>query len=193
MNSFCQYALSTLLGFAASFIAWLFVARMFIPRIKISPKISKRIDPSDGNYKYRVKLYNKGCRDAFEFNVVAQIRFKKDDGNTQLMQIGINSVPLAYLEKKKGRTMNLKTEEIPEHHQRHLSPELRSRIQSGERVSLEEILNYFGPSAHIKVFVMCNDGVSGQRQYFVSTYKVEDIVERGFDPNSEKILSDGVI
>ena len=193
-NTFWTYALSTFLGIAASFIAWFIVAKVFVPRIKISPKISKQFDQTENRYKYRIKLFNKGMRDAFEFNIVAQIRFEKPDGNTQLMQIGINSVPLAYLGRKKGRTMNLKTEEIPEHHQRHLSPELRERIQKRERVPLEDILKHFGPTAYVKVFVMCNDGVSGQRQYFVSpNYTIDDIVSRAFDPKSEGILPQGVV
>lgn len=157
-NNFCSYGLSTLLGIVASFIAWFFVAKVYVPRIRISPKISKQYDQTEDRYKYRIKLFNKGMRDAFEFNIVAQIHFEKPDGNTQLIQIGINSVPLAYLGRKKGRTINLKTEEIPEHHQRHLSPELRERIRQGERVPLEDILNHFGSSAYVKVFVMCNDG-----------------------------------
>lgn len=183
-------------GILASVLAWYIVSKIFVPRIKISPKISKIPDSTNGNYKYRIKIYNAGCRAAFEFSIVAEIRFKKKDGtaNIQLMRIGINSVPLAFLDSKKGRTMNLKTESIPEHHQRHLSDELKNRIQSGERVSLEEILTYLGPDSYVRVYVMCNDGTSGARKYFVSPdYSIADIVNIGFDPKSEQMMPDGVI
>ena len=124
MMTFLDILLSFVIGILTGFLSWKIVTKVFVPQIEISDFISKSLDPSNKQTKYRIKIVNTGRRLAFEFNIIAEIRFRQKDprsnGNTQIMRIGINTVPLAYLGIGKGRTMNLKTELIPKEHRRHL-------------------------------------------------------------------------
>ena len=110
------------------------------------------------------------------------------------MRIGINTVPLAYLGIGKGRTMNLKTELIPKEHRRHLPEEFQERLGKNERIPLEEILDVLGEDSRIRVYIMCSDGVSGNRKYFVSKdLSKSDITNDKFHPDGVDKLSGGPV
>ena len=198
MMTFFFFLLSFVIGILTGFLSWKIVTKVFVPQIEISDFISKSLDPSNKQTKYRIKIVNTGRRPAFEFNIIAEIRFRQKDptsnGNTQIMRIGINTVPLAYLGIGKGRTMNLKTELIPKEHRRHLPEEFQERLGRNERIPLEEILDVLGEDSRIRVYIMCSDGVSGNRKYFVSKdLSKSDITNDKFHPDGVDKLSGGPV
>ncbi len=187
-----------LTGFLTGLLSWRLITKVYVPRIEISEFISRSLDITNGRTKYRIKIINRGKRPAFEFSIVAEIRFRQKDlrsnGNTQIMRIGVNTVPLAFLDVGKSRIMNLKTELIPEEHSRHLSEEHREMIRRGKRVPLEDILKYLGEDARVRIYIMCSDGVSGNRKYFMSKDLAEgDITNDRFEPDGIGKLEGGPI
>ncbi|MGY4767734.1 hypothetical protein ACXC9Q_12525 [Kribbella sp. CWNU-51] len=188
-------------GIATSYLVWWYVARRLVSKILFSDAISVRPDFSaqgiaEGLVKYRVKIHNSGRRAAIDLTIHAMIRSASRDpdapDNVQLISLGVATVPAPRLDAKRGRTMNLKTELIPEAHRRHLSEAHREALQNGKRVPLEEILQWLGPGAIVRIWVSCYDEFSGSRRVFVSKdYSEADFTSRQFESNGVKVALGG--
>lgn len=169
----------SLLGICSSFIAWLLVQHVFVPRIKFWPEIScKKSSHFSCGFSYRITFSNSGFRDIMDLNVIAEIVTENLHG-TQVASFEYARPPLdanciPYLDKGKSRAVSIHIFET----ERFSKPVYGERINNKHAngtLRLEDLLEV-SEMSYLRIYVFGFDKFSGTRKVYRSKrYTLQDI------------------
>lgn len=186
------------LGLLASYLVWIVVARVHLPRIQVS-KISKQSASTSGeNHQYRVKVRNMrrhrlisdlstSCR-----LVIQGLNPERPSNFTSLRLPVADEHPFPVLEPRSGRIYTLRISELGGGGVMRLPPEAKRSLSSGG-VELEDLLR-LGSSAFLRLAISGAHELGGLRRTVNLRYGLDDIILGGFSSkNSVKIESSGPV
>lgn len=178
-------------GFVSSFLVWLLLTRIMVPRIRFSQAISKmpisRTKEDKSGIRYRFKIENAGRRDAIDVEIIARLSVRGRRSKTwnylyiPLSPDGDNSYRIPRLlparKNKAGRRkiMFLYTNSRDTLRDWSAFPkELRIKSRT-KRLLLEELMRA-GDKSKIEIHAFAYDAFSGARKLFDSkAYTLDDI------------------
>ncbi len=174
-------------GLVASFVFWYSLTHWLVPKIQISPKISKlpaKTYRSGYFYQFKIKNPSEG-RPAIDLKFQASIYYPDfpRKGVTNVYPIPLDAVNLMELlpvikGERRTRRVRFKIDDhkFCEIHQRRFFPKEIKDCAKQESLRLEQLLK-ISESAFIRVYIAASDEFSGSRKIFKKEYKLEDIVE----------------
>lgn len=190
MNRLQEAMVTNLVGVASglgtSFFSWWVLFHVIVPKIDFSKKISKRKAQDNSGYTYRIKIANSGNRDIVSVECTARLIVDWDGTNNwkafyiPLNPAGDRKTELPKISKGGVRVFRLYISQIK-------SLRMSSRVPANIKLAaedgtleLEEIL-CLGTNAKLKIYIAGNDGFSGARKVFESSYySLSDIVSGRF-------------
>jgi hypothetical protein len=190
-------------AFLVALLAWYLIAIYFTPHLEISPltRSPVQIGASSRAFRHRVKLRNASRLYAVaDLSLQARLVVKGLDPqrpdlySSTPIEIG-EGVPFPTLDRRSRRAIVEDFERtyvvsIPDNLgalDPYLPADVRQRVRNGE-AGLDELLQ-LGKDAFVRLAVSCSHARSGYRRTYSTKFKIADIQEGQFKPNSVAVTA----
>lgn len=181
-----EYLYGFIVGILGSFIFWLVITKLFVPKIEFSKEISKELNTDDNDpvtYKYKFKFYNRGFRDIIDMEIFVIFKIKGLKKNKpkiwDVFHIPLFHSRIPYLEKKKNKIFTFQLSKSTDFDVAYIPDNIKEKIKD-HSIELEDLFS-LGTNATMQIFIYGYDEFSGSRKLFKSSiFRNSDIKEGVF-------------